>query len=274
MRTMPSDTTPAATRHMDSPSSRSVGTWPRGLAVSRRTPHLCLGRSQPGTLWTARGRPPAAVLLAILATFTMGCATARGPRFIDVGRATAAERSNWSRVRALAPVAPIVVRPRGGVTAPRIFLGASGSELLVLNVSDATLPAAAVRALMALAVERPDALGQVRASGVLERDGVRIGRDGVWVRSQKVAELVHVVETLARADVDEVRGPVVARGSVGGTLLGAWLGFAMGAVPGLGGADTGLAWVVVTGATMSGGALGHRWSTHTVQGLVYQAARP
>jgi hypothetical protein len=57
-----------------------------------------------------------------------------------------------------------------------------------------------------------------------------------------VAAFDQVVEAIPQGAVIEVRGPVVARGSVFGALVGAWLRFGVGVVPGLGGAPPGAAW--------------------------------
>ena len=80
-----------------------------------------------------------------------------------------------------------------------------------------------------------------------------------------------VVSVISREDVREMRGPVVARGSVAGTLLGGWLGFAAGVVPALGGAPAGAAWTALAGSVMGGASLGFRWSDHATDGLVYRA---
>jgi hypothetical protein len=87
----------------------------------------------------------------------------------------------------------------------------------------------------------------------------------------RVAEFAEVVETFNRQAVAEIRGPVVARGPVPGTIIGGWLGFSLGVVPGLGGANAGLAWTSLAGAATLGGWLGNRWSTHAVDGVVYRA---
>jgi hypothetical protein len=141
-----------------------------------------------------------------------------------------------------------------------------------LNLTDPALPSRAADVLLELAAQLPQHYLTMRASGSFERDGVRIGREGLFIGGRKIAELTQVLETLARDDVDEIRGPVIARGSIAGTLLGAWLGFAIGVVPALGGADEGWARVTLAGATMLGGYLGHRWSSRTVQQLVYRRA--
>jgi uncharacterized protein YcfJ len=71
--------------------------------------------------------------------------------------------------------------------------------------------------------------------------------------------------------VSQIDGPVVERGSVAGSVLGAFLGFSVGVVPALGGASEGVAWLVLAGSVAAGGYLGHHWSRHTTDGLVYRA---
>ena len=99
-----------------------------------------------------------------------------------------------------------------------------------------------------------------------EQDRVRLGRDGLPVGDRKIADYAQVVETIPPELVEEIRGPVVARGSVVGTIIGGWLGFCVGVVPGLGGVDAGLARASLAGAVTVGGWLGHRWSNHSVEG--------
>jgi hypothetical protein len=93
----------------------------------------------------------------------------------------------------------------------------------------------------------------------------------VFASGQKVADLERVVESIPRAEVIAVHGPVVARGSVGGSILGGFLGFSVGAVPALGGAEPGVAWPALAGAIMTGGWIGHRSSSHQADGLVHAA---
>ena len=85
-----------------------------------------------------------------------------------------------------------------------------------------------------------------------------------------VADLGQIVETIARSDVTEIRGPVVARGSVLGAVLGGWLGFAVGVVPGLGGASTGAAWSLLIGSMTGGAFLGFHWSSRETEGVIYR----
>src|SRR4029453_6683930 len=96
------------------------------------------------------------------------------------------------------------------------------------------------------------------------------GIDGLFVADRKVADLSQVVETITPNDVSEIWGPVVARGSVLGTILGGWLGFAVGVVPGLGGASDEVAWLVLIGSIAAGSYLGFRWSSHETDGISLQ----
>jgi uncharacterized protein YcfJ len=93
----------------------------------------------------------------------------------------------------------------------------------------------------------------------------------VLIEGRRVAAYTDVVEAVARGRVVRIEGPVVARGSVGGSLLGAWLGFAVGVVPALGGAPDGVAWAVLAGSVVAGAYFGNRWSRHTTDGIVYVA---
>jgi hypothetical protein len=94
---------------------------------------------------------------------------------------------------------------------------------------------------------------------------------GLFVADRRVAAFAEVVETLPRETVREIRGPVVARGSVPGTIIGGRLGFSVGVLPALGGANAGVARVFLAGTVTLGGWLGHRWSTHTVEDVVYRS---
>jgi hypothetical protein len=153
----------------------------------------------------------------------------------------------------------------------RIFVSADASGVTVLNLEAPSLSPAARHALRDLATRHPEYFAFMQASRSAEQDHVRLSRDGLFVADRKVAEFAEVVEAFPRQAVREIRGPVVARGSVLGTLIGGWLGFSIGVVPGLGGAKAGVAWASLAGAVTLGGCLGNHWSSHTVDGVVYRA---
>jgi hypothetical protein len=210
----------------------------------------------------------AACLGAVLSS---GCAAARGPAEIGSPLDPASSESDWSRVRQLQPSAEIFVTVQGAASSTRYFVAADDSRLISLNIVPAVMPAA--RTLREMAAREPERLVAAERSGELQQGSVRIGRDGVLIDGRRVAAYSDVVEAVSRNRVARIEGPVVARGSVGGSLLGAWLGFAVGVVPALGGASDGVAWAVLTGSVVAGAYFGNRWSRHTTDGIVYVAAR-
>ena len=212
------------------------------------------------------------IIACLIASPLTGCAMSRGPRQIDatLNGGTPPE-SNWSRVGQLAPAAEIVIATKGSQPGSRHFVAADQSGLIVLNLTDPTLQGTSTRVLRDMAANHPEYFAAVQRAGTFRQDSVRIGRDGLFVADRRIADLDRVVETIARNDVSEIRGPVVARGSVVGTVLGGWLGFAVGVVPGLGGAPEGVAWLLLISSTAFGGFLGFHWSSHETEGIVYRA---
>ena len=209
-------------------------------------------------------------ILLILCLST-GCATVRGPRAIDDVPPGVQTLSDWIRVRELVASAEISVSTTRSRASTRVFVAADETRLIVLNLSSPALTPASIRVLRAMAAQRPETFLTLRTSGGLVQDDVRVGRDGVFVAARKVGDLEDIVETIARDDVVEIDGPVVARGSVAGATLGGWLGFAVGVVPGLGGVEAAAAWPILVGSVVLGAYLGHRWSSHTTDDIVYKA---
>jgi hypothetical protein len=211
------------------------------------------------------------VIASLLATPLAGCATAVGPHQIDVtSDGPVPSESNWSRVGELSPGAEIVLTRRGSQAASRRFVSADDAAVTVLNLTDPSLPEAAARVLRDMASQRPESFAAMRNSGATFGQGdVRIGGGGLFVDGRRITAFESVVERVARNDVGEIFGPVVARGSVGGAVLGGWLGFSAGAAFALGGASEGIA-LVVAGVVL-GAFLGHRWSSHQTYDLVYRA---
>jgi hypothetical protein len=207
----------------------------------------------------------AALLVTAIST---GCATAHGPRNLDDVPPGAETIYDWTRVRLLVPPADIAVSTGRSRGAPRVFVMADDTGIVVLNLGGPTLPPSSTRMLRVMAVQHPEAFS---TPAEFVQDDVRVGRDGVFVGDRKVATFEEVVERIARGDVLEVDGPVVTRGSAAGATLGGWLGFAIGVIPGLGGVDRAAAWPILTGSVVLGAYLGHRWSSHATDGIVYKA---
>jgi hypothetical protein len=219
-----------------------------------------------------RRRVSLLLIASLIAMPVAGCASARGPRLADGvlpdGRP---ETSNWSRVGEVPAGSEVFVTIKDAQTSRRHVVLADNSSLIVLNLTGSTLPSAVTSALRRLAAERPSPFAALDKTGALAQGDVRIGRDGVFLADRKVAELAQVVQRVARSDVSEIQGPVVARGSVAGGLLGGWLGFAVGVVPALGGAPEGAAWLASIGSISAGAYLGWRWSNHDTDGVIYRA---
>ena len=207
------------------------------------------------------------MVVGVLTASLTGCATARGPLIVDDD----ASAWPWSRVAELRSGAQITVVTPSTPERVRVFVSADATEVTVLNVDVLALPPAAIAALRNMATRHPEYFAAIKAGGSFERDRVRLGRDGLFVAGRRIADYAQVVETLPREVIREIRGPVVARGSVAGTILGGWLGFCVGVVPGLGGAKAGVAGLSLVGGVSLGGWLGNRLSSHTVEDVVYRA---
>ena len=210
------------------------------------------------------------LMIALVASLSMACATVRGPRDIDQVPPGGPTLNDWSRVRQLEPPAEIALTTRLTGESARVFVAADDSHIIVLNLGSSALTPPTRRALRAMAVQHPEAFSS-GAAGSLVQDDVRVGRAGVFVADRKVAEFNEIVETIPRDEVVAIDGPVVARGSVAGATLGGWLGFAIGVIPGLGGVEAGAAWPIVAGSVATGAYLGHRWSRHSTDGIIYRA---
>lgn len=209
----------------------------------------------------------AACLAAVLSS---SCASVRGPIELGSSLNGASLETDWLRVRQLEPSAEIVVTVQGAAPSTRYFVAADDSRLISLHLVPA-VTAAAARTLREIAARTPDRLVAAEKNGELQQGTVRISRDGVLIDGRRVAAYPDVVEAVARGRVVRVEGPVVSRGSVGGSLLGAWLGFAVGVVPALGGAPDSVGWAVLAGSVAAGAYFGNRWSRHTTDGIVYVA---
>jgi len=207
------------------------------------------------------------VFSSVLASCLTGCASAHGPRQVDDGATTAM----WSRVGELRPGAHIAVATTSAPSRPRVFVSVDASQVTVVSLEGPSLPPAAIDALRDMATRHPEYFTAMQGLNSFEQGGVRLGQEGLFVDGRRIAALDQVVETLPRASVREIRGPVVARGSVLGTIAGAWLGFSEGVVPGLGGVDPGAAWAFLAGSVTLGGWLGHHWTQHTEDDVVYRA---
>jgi hypothetical protein len=192
------------------------------------------------------------------------------PAWSGIQQASGTAESDWSRVRKLAAGTEAVVTVKGSQPGQRYFVRADESDLTVLNLTDPTLPRAAMRVLPDMASNHPEYF--TAQKGAFVDKEVRVGPDGVFVADRKVADLGQIVERIARNDVAEIRGPVRVRGSVHGAILGSLLlGSSFGLAFGTSASSAALGWSLLTGLTVVGGFLGYRVSSHKAEGVIYRA---
>ena len=180
--------------------------------------------------------------------------------------------SDWTAVRTLAAGTEVVVTVKGFQAGSRYFALADESELTVLDLTDPMLPGAARRVLLDMVARHPEYFAGSPMRGTFESDDVRVGPDGVFVAGQRVGDLDHLVETVTRTDVSEIKRAVpvprrsVARGVVwglGGYFVGAMAGGAVGGTIAcsVGRCENGLlgAFVGVVVGGVGGAIVGYSW---------------
>jgi hypothetical protein len=170
-------------------------------------------------------------------------------------------RSEWSRLRKLAPGTRVIVTIDGAAAGSiRYFVSADDTGLAVLNLTDQTLPVAATRALREIATKHPEYIDSAAKGGTFLVDNLRLASGGVFLADRKIADLQQVVEISERTKVAEVttlrkgRGVWGHLGPLGGYFVGAVsggfiAGYACQAVAGRDRCDTG---AFLTGGVMGG----------------------
>ncbi len=113
----------------------------------------------------------------------------------------AATSSSWDRLAGLAVGRDVSVAIGDEPAKPRQFLAVDASRLTVLDLS--ALPSDARRAILQIAREDADVLG-ANSTQIVERGGVRLTRDALFVRGQKLRDRADLVEVLPRESVREV----------------------------------------------------------------------
>jgi hypothetical protein len=204
------------------------------------------------------------------------------PAAVDAGQQPGTSpKTDWSRVRTLAPGTTLTVTVQGSQPSTRHFLLADQSELTLLNLTDPTLPASAIRVLVDTASHHPEYFGAAQAgdSFVLDKN-MRMGPDGVVVGDRKVADLGAVVERVMRSEVREVS----SRGRTGGSVVGATVGAAGGLLLGgllalnlaykqCGGScndEKALIGLSLIGLPIASGVLGHRAFGRKTTDVIYK----
>ena len=112
----------------------------------------------------------------------------------------------------------MVVTVKGSQPDKRYFVWAEESDLRVLNLTDPTLPPAAMRVLPDTTSNHLEDL--TPQTGAFVDKEVRVGLDGVFVADRKVADLGQIVERIVRTDVAEIGSSVKTRGSSPGRQPG------------------------------------------------------
>lgn len=154
-------------------------------------------------------------------------------RLATVQQAATPTDSDWAHMRRLAPGKEVVVTVRGVQGGRRYFVSANESELIVLNLTDPTIPSSARRAVREMTSKHPEYFAGARPGEFVDGN-VSMGPNGVFVSGQRVADLGQIVERIARTDVVDVlevgghlsKGAKVAIGiaiGVGGFILAGFL---------------------------------------------------
>jgi hypothetical protein len=183
-------------------------------------------------------------------------------------------------VAKLAPGGAIKVTLKGGQPISRYFVGANESELIVLNLTDATLPRQVTRPLRNLASDDPFELVRVSHGETLTKEHLRVGPDGLFLDGRKVAAVEQVVAVVARSNIAEISR--VHRATKRGFGWGALVGLGLGLAATLGACGTDWSqetsscsnltpiWVFIGPlyGTLIGGAVG---ATTTISTVVYRA---
>lgn len=173
---------------------------------------------------------------------------------------------DWTPVQQLASGREIVVTVKGLPAGTRYFIFADESALTVLNLTDPALPGKAKDVLRDMVSHHPEYLtAGFQGLRQFESQEVRVGRRGIFVADQKVADFERVVERIARTDVVRITAEVdssgLLRGLVGGAGLAAYC--------------SGRGWIAMAVCGPVGAGLGYA-SSHKADEVVfpYRAVLP
>ena len=144
-------------------------------------------------------------------------------------RAQTAE-ADWSRVKSVPMGTPLIVTSSTeSPTAPRYFLRADDTALVLLDLTGAAMPAKGIRFLTELFRDHPEYLASENIE--LHADDYRLNSDGLFYRGVHLAGRDEFIRTIRKDDVMEVvkppkgaSGSIVAAAVAGGIFLGLALG--------------------------------------------------
>jgi hypothetical protein len=237
------------------------------------------GAQEP--MGTSAGPIHRAVVREVARLAARGEPTASVVETVQQGGAPA--KSNWSRVRKLAPDTEIVVTVKGSPPTQRYFLVGDESDLTVLNVADPALPHTERGVLHDVASTHPEYFSAAQKGGqfVLENN-VHVGPDGVFMADRKVADLAQVVQQYGREDIATIKTRQKGRGVwghlgplggyfVGGMSGGMAAGFACQAAIGLNRCDNGAFLVGMVVGGIAGGVYGLIAANRETEDDIYRA---
>jgi hypothetical protein len=138
--------------------------------------------------------------------------------------------ADWSRVRRIEPGQEISLTAAHAPPVQRLVVSANDSEITILRLPDPALPPAVTRALRDTAHARPEHFNAIARGETFIVGNVKMSSAGIFLSDRRVADLDHVVETIARPAVNEIsirrqgRGFWGHLGLLGGYFVGAMAG--------------------------------------------------
>lgn len=186
--------------------------------------------------------------------------------------------AGWNAVGRMISAGDAVVIGTASGSSVRRFIALSGLTIVVLR-DDFKLPDRAQLQLLELSRMDPNALVDSSTGVVRRYKAIRVSPTGISLDNVKVAELHDVVELIPASDIQLISrvlrrgsGAAAAFGTVGGILLGSWLGGAIasqGCRGDCGGIET-AAFASVTGVPIVTGYGAWRWSSRLSEEVVYR----
>jgi len=110
---------------------------------------------------------------------------------------------HWAQIHRVAAGTDVQLTVADRPPVIRAYVASDSTEIVVLDLTDPSLPRSAVRILRGLAATSPKFLLHERTQYV--DDHLRLDRDGLWIDGRLVVGRAGVVEHINRGDVREMR---------------------------------------------------------------------
>ena len=213
-------------------SNREVVVGDRVLALTRRLDRCRMvalstvrWRATPAEVFAMKSPPSLTLVICLMVLLLSVGAHARPAQSVtDPTQPSATRALDWTPVQQLESGREIEVTVKGLPPETRYFIFADESALTVLNLSDAALPEKARNVLRDMASHHPENLAAaVQTLKQFESREVLVGRPGIFVSDQKVADFERVVERIARTDVVRITAKVGSSGRLRGIVWGTGL---------------------------------------------------